>query len=323
MNKLLTLFGIIIVGTLVIAFDPLTGPATTTVQINTTNGNVLPNGANQLFTRVQSTNVDAHEVNIGDTNAPINGIQTFRETNGVFRIVLEVQTNGSLTISDGTNTLASINLGGIQIPVAGLSVNNQITNAALSTDSLVITGPSKELGSLSGVTNGFVLTDNGPGVAPSFQPASGNNIWTNDTGIVYINGATNALQINTNTATVTALGAIDTAGFYAVLTNDSSKQAVIVPRQIYILGTPGVLVNLFPDNGASATSFHFQTAEPHTSGTIFNIDNDVNEFFSIEAADLASTNTQINVNINGTVKRIHVGAADSGGTGLRALSVVN
>lgn len=88
------------------------------------------------------------------------------------------------------------------------------------------------------------------------------------------------------------------------------------------LGGVGDLVTLDPYASASTPVVVINSSLTHTSGDFVQFNNNNTNYVTFQP-DQASTNTPITININGTLKRVHVGGPDSGGTGLRALAVEN
>lgn len=71
-----------------------------------------------------------------------------------------------------------------------------------------------------------------------------------------------------------------------------------------------------------STPYVMDTTLTHTSNNVVEFRNNTTNLVQIPV-DQDTTNAPLILNINGTQKRVHVGAADSGGTGLRALTIEN
>jgi hypothetical protein len=82
------------------------------------------------------------------------------------------------------------------------------------------------------------------------------------------------------------------------------------------------VVDINPEAIDGSTPFSLSTHTAHSSGKLFTVSNVGTNFVGIPV-DQAATNAPLILNINGTQKRVHVGAIDSGGTGLRALTIEN
>lgn len=84
----------------------------------------------------------------------------------------------------------------------------------------------------------------------------------------------------------------------------------------------GVKTKLQPTASDGTAVLISDTVITHTTGDLAQFKNSTTNYVTFQP-DQAATNTPITININGTLKRVHVGAPDSGGTGLRALVVEN
>lgn len=84
----------------------------------------------------------------------------------------------------------------------------------------------------------------------------------------------------------------------------------------------GNLAVLYPTIDDGSTPYSLNTSITHSSGNLFEAQNNATNYVQIPA-DQAATNAPLILNINGTQKRVHIGAPDSGGTGLRALTIEN
>lgn len=93
--------------------------------------------------------------------------------------------------------------------------------------------------------------------------------------------------------------------------------------QFLVRAKSGRGVFLRPDEAdGGEDSFQFITSASRASGNLFTISNNGTNYVQVPT-DKAATNAPLTLNINGTQKRVHVGAIDSGGTGLRALTIEN
>ena len=91
-----------------------------------------------------------------------------------------------------------------------------------------------------------------------------------------------------------------------------------------IINTSTAILTLLPTiSGAGNTPYRFDTSITHTSGNAGEFANNGTNVVQITATTATPTNTPFILNINGTQKPVFLGPADSGGTGLRALTVAN
>lgn len=96
-------------------------------------------------------------------------------------------------VAAGTNLMAgaiavtnNLSVGNNASVIGTLAVTGQITNSALTASTLVYSTATKVLGSITLGDAGDVLTSNGEGIVPTFQPptAGGDTIWTNNAGTI-------------------------------------------------------------------------------------------------------------------------------------------
>jgi hypothetical protein len=116
---------------------------------------------------------------------------------------------------------------------------------------------------------------------------------------------------------IVTLGVSDNASVY----NYSELKANNTEAKLE-LAIGSVKTHLSPADQTGTTPYMLNTVSTHTFGTILEVQNNSTNYVQI-AADQVSTNTPLILNVNGTQKRVHIGAPDSGGTGLRALTIVN
>lgn len=103
--------------------------------------------------------------------------------------------------------------------------------------------------------------------------------------------------------------------------NDGSSPLASV--DILVSGFISYKTRLNPTASDGQTPYIFSTSVAHTSGNIGEVKNDGTNIVQITATTATSTNTPFILNINGTQKPVWLGPPDSGGTGLRALTVAN
>lgn len=88
------------------------------------------------------------------------------------------------------------------------------------------------------------------------------------------------------------------------------------------VGSGAENISLYPNVNDGASPFTLFCEQVHTTGNLFELGNTSTNYIQVPV-DQASTNAPLILLINGTQKRVHVGAPDSGGTGLRALTIEN
>lgn len=95
-------------------------------------------------------------------------------------------------------------------------------------------------------------------------------------------------------------------------------------EELWIANVNGVTLDFWPSAGSSSTAYLFDTlGVSHISGNVSEFNNNGTNVVQITATTATSTNTPFILNINGTQKPVWLGPPDSGGTGLRALTVAN
>lgn len=92
--------------------------------------------------------------------------------------------------------------------------------------------------------------------------------------------------------------------------------------EFYVLGVGNKGLEVVPTQVDGSAAYIFGTTLTHATGNLGEFKNNATNYVQIPA-DQAATNAPLILNINGVQKRVHVGDADSGGTGLRALTIEN
>jgi hypothetical protein len=236
-----------------------------------------------------------NHVNVGASGE--SGVILFTSTNGTYTASISLLADGTLVVTNNGVLVATIAL---------VSGHDGSTNKFLS-------------------AAGTYLTAAGVNPTDNYIPVNSSGVFID--GPLHMN-TTNAVLHGVSGEGRSLLYADSTRSAYTLFGSDTSSINLAAGSgNISIAGSPvggtGNGFNMQPTVTDGAVIYNYSSLHDLSTTNMVQWQNHGTNFVAFHPGNIASTNTPIFISIDGTFLQVHVGAPDSGGTGLRALTVVN